>query len=113
MEEQMPLLTSLFEKTEQYAKTNVELLRLKALDKSADVVSNMGANLVVILFLAFSAVALNIGIAFWLGDMLKSNYLGFFIVSGFYAVLALLFFLFRKSFIKKPLRNTLIKQFIN
>ena len=50
MDEQSGLIESLIEKGEQYGKTTLELLKLKTLDKSADVVSNLGSWLIVFIF---------------------------------------------------------------
>ena len=50
MDEQSGLIESLIEKGEQYGKTTLELLKLKTLDKSADVVSNLVSWLIVVIF---------------------------------------------------------------
>jgi hypothetical protein len=110
MDEQSGLIESLIEKGEQYGKTTLELLKLKTLDKSADVVSNMFSWLIVIAFAVLFFLILNIGIALWIGELLNKTYYGFFVVSGFYAFLALVFSIFRKQLIKKPLNNSIISQ---
>ena len=107
---QSVLLESLLEKGEQYGKTTLELLKLKTLDKSADVISNMVSWIVVTVFAVLFFLILNIGIALWLGELMGKSYYGFFAVSGFYAVLALVFVIFRKQLIKKPLNNSIITQ---
>ena len=110
MDEQSGLIESLIEKGEQYGKTTLELLKLKTLDKSADVVSNLVSWLIVVIFAVLFFLILNIGIALWLGELLGKSYYGFFVVSGFYALLAIINAVFRKQLIKKPINESIITQ---
>src|SRR5450759_4931848 len=108
MDEQSGLIESLIEKGEQYGKTTLELIKLKTLDKSADVISNMVSWAIVIVFVVLFFLILNIGVALWIGELLGKSYYGFFAVSGFYAILAIVFIIFRKQFVKNPLNNSII-----
>jgi hypothetical protein len=110
MDEQSGLIESLIEKGEQYGKTTIELLKLKTLDKSADVTSNLVSWLIVVIFAVLFFLILNIGVALWIGELLGKSYYGFFAVSGFYLLLALIFAIFRKQLIKKPLNESIISQ---
>lgn len=110
MDERENLLESLIEKGEQYGKTTLELIKLKTLDKSADVVSGLVSWLIVFIFATLFFLILNIGMALWIGDLLGKSYYGFFVIAGFYAVLALVFSVFRKQLIKKPVNNSIITQ---
>jgi len=113
MDEQSVLIEELIEKGEQYGNTTLKLLRLKTLDKSANVASNMVSWLIVVIFAVLFFLILNIGIALWIGELIGKSYYGFFIVSGFYALLALIFGIFREQLIKKPLNNTIIEQVLD
>jgi len=110
MEEQSGLIESLIEKGEQYGKTTIELLKLKTLDKSSDVASNLVSWLIVLIFAVLFFLILNIGVALWLGELMGKSYYGFFAISGFYGFLALIFGIFRKQLIKEPLNNSIIEQ---
>jgi len=110
MDEQSGLIESLIAKGEQYGKTTLELLKLKTLDKSADVVSNLVSWLIVVIFAVLFFLILNIGIALWIGELLGKSYYGFFVVSGFYALLAIVFAIFRKQLIKNPVNESIINQ---
>ena len=110
MNEQSDLINSLIEKGEQYGKTTLELLKLKTLDKSADVASNLVSWLIVVIFAVLFFLILNIGIALWIGELLGKSYFGFFVVAGFYGLLALIFGIFRKKLIKNPVNNSIIDQ---
>jgi len=109
MEEQSSI-DALIEKGEQYGKTTLELLKLKTLDKSSDVASNLVSWLIVFVFAVLFFLIMNIGVALWLGGLMGKSYYGFFAVSGFYALLALIFGIFRKQLVKDPLNNSIIEQ---
>ena len=113
MDERESLIESLIEKGEQYGKTTLELIKLKTLDKSADVASDIVSWLIVVIFASLFFLILNVGIALWIGDLLGKSYYGFFVIAGFYAVLALVFTVFRKQMIKKPVNNSIITQVLN
>jgi len=110
MEDQESLIESLIEKGEQYGKTTIELLKLKTLDKSADVASTLISWAIVIVFAVLFFLILNIGVALWIGELLGKSYYGFFVVAGFYAILSLLFGVFRDQFVKRPVNNSIITQ---
>jgi len=110
MDEQSGSIESLIEKGEQYGKTTLELLKLKTLDKSADVASNLVSWLIVLIFAVLFFLILNIGVALWLGELMGKSYYGFFVVSGFYALMALIFGIFRKQIVKNPINNSIIEQ---
>jgi hypothetical protein len=113
MEKPKGMIESLIDKGEEYGKTTLELLKLKTIDKSSDVASTLVSWIVVIVFAIIFFSIVNIGIALWLGDILGKNYLGFFIVAGFYGLLTLLFAIFRKQLVKKPVNNSIVKQILD
>jgi hypothetical protein len=105
-------IASLFERAEDYSKTTIKLLKLKAIDKSADVASSIVARIVVITTVVFSILIISIGVALWLGKLLGDVSYGFFIVGAFYALMAIFFHLFRKHLVKYPISNTIIKKLL-
>lgn len=106
------LIEPLLEKAEAYSRTSFELLRLKALAKTADVTSSLFSRALFILLAAIFAFTINIAVALWIGDLLGKAYYGFFIVAGFYALVSI-FMLIIHSSIKKSVHNTIIKQLFN
>lgn len=113
MENQPSAIGTLFEKSEHYMKSSVELLKLKALDKSTDVLSDLTAGLAVIAFITMFFLILSIGAALWIGEALGKSYYGFFSVAGFYGLIGILLYAFRKEWIKEPLKNSIIAQALN
>ena len=110
MNQQTGLIEELIEKVEQYGKTTIELVKLKTLDKSSDVISNLISWLIVATFAVLFFLILNIGLALLIGELMGKSYYGFFVISGFYALLALVFGIFRKQLIKNPVNNSIIEQ---
>ncbi len=101
---------ALVDETKKFAQTSVELYKLKAIDKSADIISTLAARLAVILFAILFILMVNIGISLWVGEMMGKNYLGFLIVSGFYAIGGIVFYAMRNRWIKSSVRNSIIEQ---
>jgi hypothetical protein len=87
-------------------------LKLNAIDKSADVVSSLVSRLAVIMTVVFSVLIVSIGLSFWIGKLLGDIFYGFFIVGGFYALLAILLQVFRHQWVKYPVSNSIIKQML-
>jgi len=112
MEEQTELIDELIEKGHKYGQTTLHLMKLKALDKTSDVLSNLFSWLPVIIIALIFFLILNIGVALWLGEILGETYYGFFVVSGFYALIFLILWIFRKPLLKYPMNNSIVNQIL-
>ena len=112
MEKEATPIESLFEKAGVYAKTNIDLFKLRAIDKSADVVSSLASRLAFIAIGTIVFILVNIGVALWLGELIGKTYFGFFVVASFYALVALLLYGFRERWIKTPVSDTIILQML-
>lgn len=105
-------IDKLYQKAEQYSKTTLELVKLKTIDKTTDIISSLAVSLIMILIVAIFTMFINIGIALWLGVIFNSMALGFFAVSGFYLIVGLLVYLNRQYLIKTPISNFVIKKLL-
>jgi hypothetical protein len=93
-----------------YFSTNVELVKLQALDRT----STLGARIVAIAIiglvgvmgLLFASVWAALEISAWL----EGRYLGFGIVAGFYLLIALILLTTRKSSLENPIRDGIVKK---
>ncbi len=103
----------LYKQAQEYADTRLELLRLQSVDKLSDVVSSVLSRMIVVLFAAMFLVLLSIAAALLIGDLLGKAYYGFFIISGFYALIGLICFFFRHKFFKGPIHELMIKKILN
>jgi len=112
MEEKANLLETLIERVEDYGKTSIELLKLKAVDKLSDVVSALIPGSVVVLMMLTFLLFLNLGLAFWLGEILGKTFYGFFIIAGFYILIVIVIHFFMNKWLKKRIGDFIIKQML-
>lgn len=110
MEEKGNLFESLLEKALDYGKASYDLARLRTLDRIADVGSSLIPHTIVFVLLASFMLFFNIGLAFWLGEILGRLFLGFAVVAAFYGLLALIMHFFLHKSIKRRISNFIIKQ---
>lgn len=110
MEEKTKLFESLLEKAADYGKTTVELVKLKVLDISSDVISSFIPISIAIMLFASFLLFLSLAMSFWLGEIVGNIYYGFFIVAGFYCFLAIIFHLFMYRGIKRIVGDRIIKK---
>lgn len=105
-------IATLFERAEDYGKTTLNLLKLNAIDKSADLVSSLVSRLAVIMIVVFSVLIVSIGLSLWIGKLLGETFYGFFVMGGFYALVSILLQLFRNQWLKYPVSNSIIKKML-
>jgi hypothetical protein len=110
MEDNVKLIESLLERAVEYGKTSFELVKLKALDKTSDVVSSFVPHTVVFVLIASFLLFFNLGLAFWLGEILGKICFGFFVVATFYGIAAIVLHFFMHKRLKKLISNYFIKQ---
>ena len=110
MDDNVRIIESLLESTFKYGVAELELLKLKTLNKTSDVVSSLLPHAVVFLILVLFLLFLNLGLAFWLGEIIGNNFYGFFVIAAFYAIVGLVMHLFMHKWIKRKICNYLVKQ---
>lgn len=109
MQAKASLIEPLLERVEQYGRSGLELIKLKSIDKTADISSTLASRLILLMVIVFCVIALNIAAALWLGELLGKNYYGFLVVGGFYAVVSVVL-LFIHPLIKMRVNNSIIAQ---
>lgn len=110
MKDKVIIVEMLIEKIEEYAKTSVELYKLRAIDKGTDVFTSFITRVVIISIIALFFLLITIGLSLYLGDVLGKNYYGFFTVAGIYFIIGGLLFLFRASLLEVPLNDFIVRQ---
>jgi hypothetical protein len=110
MEDNAKLIESLLEKAAEYGKTSFELAKLKVIDKITDLVSSLVPHSVVFALIMVFVLFFNLGLAFWLGEIIGKTYYGFFIVAGFYGIAGVIVHFFMHKRLKKITGNCFIKQ---
>ena len=102
----------LYIKAEKYSSTSLELLKLNAIDKTADVIASLALLLCLFMVFAMFTLFITVGIGLLLGKLLNSYALGFFCISGFYIVLGFTLYQFRHKFIKDPVSGLIIRKLL-
>ena len=112
MEDNVKLIESLLESVAEYGKSSYELVKLKSLDKTSTLVSSLIPHSVVLILILLFLFFLNLGLAFWLGEILGRTFYGFFVVAAFYGIMGLVLHLFMHRWLKSVICNYIIKQFL-
>lgn len=109
MEENAKKFELLLESATEYGKASFEVIKLKALDKTSDIVSSLVPYSIAFFLIASFMFFFNFGLAFWLGDILGNIFYGFFVVAAFYFITGLIFHFFMHKWIKRIICNFIIK----
>lgn len=110
MEDNTLIIDELLDKATEYGKAELQLAKLKALDKGSELVSAAAPGLLITVFAGAFMLFLNLGIAFWVGGLLGNIFFGFFAVAGFYGIIALLLRLFMYKWLKRQVSDYVIKR---
>jgi hypothetical protein len=100
----------LYNHVKEYLETRINLASLSIREKISEVLSSIVVAFILGLLLIFVFLFAGIGIALWLGDYFQSTSIGFFCVTGVYALITLLLFLNRNKWIKDPIIDAVIKK---
>ncbi|HEX2967674.1 MAG TPA: phage holin family protein [Bacteroidales bacterium] len=112
MEEKSSFET-LLERAEDYTRTSIELIKLKAVDKISDGASSAASKIVAMFFFFFFFLMLSVGLSLWIGDLLGKIWYGFMVIAGLYGILWAVLFFVRHNWLKKMVGNSIIKQMLN
>lgn len=95
-------IAQLIEVLKHYAGLQTEYLKLDVIDKVVRLLT--ATALAILLFVIFIALMLFLwfGIAYWLSAYIGQSW-AFFAIAGLHAVILMLFILFRKPWIERPL----------
>jgi hypothetical protein len=109
MKDKVILVEILLEKIEEFGRTNIELYKLKAIDKATNVSASLATGIAIFIMIALFFLLLTLGLSLYLGEVFGKIHYGFFAVAGFYFLIALIIFIFRKP-LSKSFNNYLINK---
>ena len=112
MQDQAKMIETLLEDATEYGKTSLEIVKLKAVDKSSEVISSLVFQTILFVLAISFIVFVNLGLAIWIGKLLGQLYLGFFVMAAFYLIAGLIYYSFFQKEIKKQVSEYIIKQFL-
>ena len=104
---------ALFDEGTDYLKNKRDLWKLKLVDTGSGVIAAVIEG-VILFFIGLLFITLfSIALALLVGSWIDSNWGGFFIIAGLYALIGILLHVSRNKLIKAPIVRSLIKKFLN
>jgi fatty acid desaturase len=113
MDDNDRVLETLLESATDYGKTTLELVRLKTVDKTADIASSFIPLSIVVLMIGSFLLFLNLGLALWLGEVMGKMFYGFFAIAAFYILTGIIIHFLLHKPIKRLIGNYLINHLLN
>lgn len=105
-------MEELLDKIKDYLNTRIRLSKLTLIEKGVLLFANLLTNGVVIVFIILGFLFVSLAMGFYISDLLGNSFGGFFIVSLFYFVLAVLIYSLKDKYIEKPIINGMIKKIL-
>lgn len=102
-------IEELTESLKKYINTRYELMVLKATEKASNIGAELISALLIVKLASLALLILSLALAFYISSSNGDTYSGFLIVGGVYFIIMLLLIGFRKSLLKKPFRDIIIK----
>jgi hypothetical protein len=112
MQEQQSDIDILLSDAGDFIETRTTLWKYKGIESLADVSGELVAGLAMIVFVSFVIIVFSIGFALLIGEWLGKSYYGFFIMGGFYSIIALVIYARRGRWLKDPFSNMLIRKIL-
>jgi hypothetical protein len=110
MEDSNSIIEPLIERIESFGQTSFELIKLKTIGKTTDLVSNLTSRLIAVFFLMICFIIASIGLALFIGNLLENMSYGFFIVAALYGIIGFVVYFMLHQKIKNVIGNSMVKQ---
>ncbi len=95
----------------EYIEVKLDLIRLHTAENLSRIFSNVATIAVIGYLLFFIILFISIAAGYYIGSLLDSNELGFLCVAGFYSLLLVLFLVFRKKIVERPVIKAIVRLF--
>jgi len=112
MEDQKTDIDILLSDAGDFIETRTRLWKYKGIESLADVSGELVSGLAMIVITSFVIITFSIGFALLIGEWLGKYFYGFFIMGGFYGLVALLIYARREKWLKDPFSNMLIRKIL-
>jgi hypothetical protein len=103
-------IMKLYEQVKVYLDLKIGYIKINLAGDLIRFFSSLVLLMVIFFFGFFVLVFGSFAFAYWFGEMTGKWSLGFLIIAGFYLLLAVLIYVFRKSIIVRPFTNLIISQ---
>ena len=96
---------------QKYIEVRFDLLRLHTAESISRILSSVVSIVIYAFLSSLILLFLSVAAGYYLASLLNSNELGFLCVAGFYAVVLIIFAIFRKQIIERPIIKGIVKLF--
>ncbi len=104
-------ISELKENLQQYLETKLSYYGISAFEKAVKILTALAAQGFVGMLMLIALIFLSAAAAIYIGTILESTELGLLIVGGFYLVLGLIFYVFRKKIFSPIIIKVLVNVF--
>ncbi len=104
-----PELDEILNEVKSYMGTTVDLYRMKAAEKGAEIASIAIINIVLGIFAALVLLFASLALALYLSSFFDSMYTGFLLVAGLYAIFSIIILLTKDKWLKGSLTDNIIR----
>jgi len=104
-------ITNIKNDIQEYIEVRFDLLKLHLAENLSRLISNATTVAIIGLFLFFIFFFLSFAAGYYFASILKSNELGFLLVAAFYFLMMLIFLVFRKRIVERPIIKAIVKLF--
>lgn len=111
MEEKELDAREIIAKVKEYIEVRKEIAILSAVDKGSQLFANLATDGLVLLFGVLGILFGSLAAGFYLSEVIGNTYAGFLIVTGFYFLLAVVFYAVKDKYVEKHIVNAAIKKF--
>jgi len=112
MEDAQNDIDTLLSDAGDYIGTRTTLWKYKAIESLSDVSGELVSGLGMIAIFSFVIILFSIGAALLIGEWLGRTSYGFFVIGGFYTLVALIIYVWRTRLLKDRFSNMLIRKII-
>ena len=112
MEDQKSDIDILLSDAGDFIETRTRLWTYNGIEILADVSGELVSGLAMIVITSFVVMTFSIGLALLIGYWLGQYFYGFFIMGGFYGIVALIIYARRERWLKDPFSNMLIRKIL-
>lgn len=103
----------LIQEIKEYIELKYDIARLDFTEKIVRIISVFFSIMTFFVVVPGVLMFFSFALAYYLGDLLGANYWGFMIVGAIYLFFGIIFMLFKKRFITRPIIKTLTEAILN
>ena len=112
MEPNKETLPPIIDQLKAYAETRIKLARYQAIEKGTTIAASLIADVAVLMSTVLAFIFASFTLAFYLGKVLNSNWMGFGCVALIYIIIALAV-KYNKQALERPIINAFIQKIFN